>query len=145
MRTPDQQAQSRGILDTILGAIGGGGGAAKAGDNANSAAAETNGTADADTGNNSGGGAGAGGLGGIGCNLARLRIVGALGDTADSVAAIQDTTVQQAASDGVKQAQDGIKTIAQSLFSGGAPPAEARKTVEAGLTAAGDALASGDQ
>jgi len=83
-------------------------------------------------------------LGGIQCNVARLRIVKALGDTQDSVGQIQDTTVQQDASAGLKQAQGGIGQIAQAILAGEAPPQGGRDEVEAGLNAASSALDSGD-
>ncbi|KAI1640863.1 hypothetical protein F4809DRAFT_355030 [Biscogniauxia mediterranea] len=81
-------------------------------------------------------------LDGLKCNVARLRIVGALGDTQDAVADIQDPTVQQAASTALDQAQGGIAQIAKAIFAGEAPPQDGRDQVEAGLTAAGDALGS---
>ncbi|KAI0012344.1 hypothetical protein F4779DRAFT_614796 [Xylariaceae sp. FL0662B] len=83
-------------------------------------------------------------LGGIQCNAARFRIVGALGDTEDAVGQIQDTAVQDAASTGLQQAQDGIGQIAQAIIAGEEPPQEGRDQVEAGLGATGDALAGGD-
>ena len=85
-----------------------------------------------------------GGLGGLQCNLARVRIVGALGDTEDAVAQIQDGATQAAATAGLEQAQGGISQIAQAIVAGDAPPASGREQVEAGLTAVGEALASGD-
>ena len=83
-------------------------------------------------------------LGSIQCNIARYRIVGALGDTGDSVSEIQDTATADAAQAGLDQANGAIKTIAQSIVTGAAPPQDARDEVETGLTAAGEALASGD-
>ena len=82
--------------------------------------------------------------GGIACNIARLRIVRALGDTSDNIAGIQDASVQQTAQAGVDQANEGISQIAQAIFAGEAPPAEGRDITEAGLTAASSALDSGD-
>ncbi|KAI1081106.1 hypothetical protein F5B20DRAFT_71977 [Whalleya microplaca] len=83
-------------------------------------------------------------LGSIPCNAARFRIVGALGDTKDAVGQIQDAGVQDAASTGLQQAQDGIGQIAQAIITGQDPPQAGRDQVEAGLGAAGDALAGGD-
>ena len=83
--------------------------------------------------------------GNIQCNLARLGIVNALGDTSDSISNIQDPATQQAAAAGVEQANSGIRQIASALVAGQAPPAAGRDTTEAGLTAAGQALAAGDR
>ncbi|KAI1344375.1 hypothetical protein F5Y15DRAFT_366445 [Xylariaceae sp. FL0016] len=81
---------------------------------------------------------------GLACNIARLQIVGALGDTKDSVGQIQDATVADAASTGLQMADDGISQIAQAIVAGEAPPDAGREMVEAGLTAAGKALTGGD-
>jgi hypothetical protein len=86
-----------------------------------------------------------GGLGSLDCNLARLRIVNALGDTEASVSEIEDPATQSAAADALGQAQGGIQQIAQAIGAGEAPPQDSRGQVEAGLTAAGEALASGDR
>lgn len=86
-----------------------------------------------------------GGFGSIGCNIARLDIVGALGDTEDNIADIQDPDTQAAAQAGLDQANDGIGQIAQAILSGEAPPQEGRDEVETGLAAIGEALESGDQ
>ncbi|EMR72743.1 hypothetical protein MGN70_008855 [Eutypa lata] len=81
---------------------------------------------------------------GLACNIARLKIVGALGDTEDSIGQIQDTAVQNAATTGLQKAQGGVKTIAKAIVAGDAPPAAARDQVEAGLTAMGNALSGAD-
>ena len=88
---------------------------------------------------------GAQGFGGLGCNIARLQIVRALGDTGNAVAQIQDSATQQAAEAGLIQANAGIESIAQALVAGEAPPQSGRDEVEAGLVATGNALASGDR
>ena len=82
--------------------------------------------------------------GNIQCNLARIGIVGALGDTTDAISQIQDPATAQAAAAGVDQANSGIREIASALVAGEAPPDSGRATTEAGLTAAGQALAAGD-
>ncbi|KAI5920090.1 hypothetical protein F4810DRAFT_723816 [Camillea tinctor] len=79
-------------------------------------------------------------LDGIKCNVARLRIVGALGQTKSAVGDIKDPTVQDAATTGLDQAQGGIAQIAKAIFAGETPPQDGRDQVEAGLTAIGDAL-----
>jgi hypothetical protein len=76
--------------------------------------------------------------------VARLGIVSALGDTMDSISQIQDPTTKQAAAAGVDQANAGIRQIASAIIAGQAPPQAGRDTTEAGLTAAGQALAAGD-
>ncbi|EJD51804.1 hypothetical protein AURDEDRAFT_111405 [Auricularia subglabra TFB-10046 SS5] len=89
-------------------------------------------------------------LGNIQCNLARLRIVGALASTTKTVEkltdqAADDATASSAADDaltGLDSAADGIKTIALSLISGQNAPADARDQVGAGLTQAKTALDS---
>ncbi|KAK2733031.1 hypothetical protein CKAH01_08529 [Colletotrichum kahawae] len=86
-----------------------------------------------------------GSLGSLGCNVARLQIVGALGNTDDAVSKITDATVKDAANTGLEQARGGISQIAQALLSGSAPPAASRDEVAAGLAAAGAALASADK
>ncbi|KAK7428820.1 hypothetical protein QQZ08_004590 [Neonectria magnoliae] len=83
-------------------------------------------------------------LGGIQCNLARVRIVGALGDAGDAIDNIQDQATSAAASAGLDQANAGISQIASALIAGEAPPDEGRTEVEAGLQAIGAALDSGD-
>lgn len=84
-------------------------------------------------------------LGGIGCNVARFQILGALGDAGDSISEIQDADVQSAAQAGLDQANDGISQIASSLLSGAAAPADSRDQVEAGLAAMDSALADADE
>lgn len=83
-------------------------------------------------------------LGGIGCNVARFQILGALGDAGDAISDIQDTGVQSAAQAGLDQANDGIGQIASSLLSGAAAPADSRDAVAAGLAAMNDALSGAD-
>ncbi|KAK1675534.1 hypothetical protein BDP55DRAFT_552445 [Colletotrichum godetiae] len=85
-----------------------------------------------------------GNLGSLSCNVARLQILGALGNTEDAVSQITDTTVQDAANAGLQQARGGISQIAKSIVSGDAPPAASRDEVAAGLAAAGTALSGGD-
>ena len=58
---------------------------------------------------------------------------------------IADATVKDGTVAGLDAAGDGIKAIAKALFTGGAPPAEARDAVKAGLDASTAALAGGDQ
>lgn len=82
--------------------------------------------------------------GNIRCNVARLGIVRALGDTMDSISQIQDPATKQAAAAGVAQANSGIREIASAILAGDAPPQSGRETTEAGLTAAGQALEDGD-
>lgn len=84
-------------------------------------------------------------LGGIGCNIARFQILGALGDAGDSISEIQDADVASAAQAGLDQANDGISQIASSLLSGAAAPADSRDQVEAGLAAMDSALADADE
>ncbi|KAH8773667.1 hypothetical protein F5883DRAFT_712488 [Diaporthe sp. PMI_573] len=84
-------------------------------------------------------------LGGIGCNIARFQILGALGDAGDAIGEIQDADVQTAAQAGLDQANDGISQIASSLLSGSAAPADSRDQVEAGLAAMDSALADADE
>lgn len=87
-------------------------------------------------------------VGNIQCNLARLRIVGALASTTKSVEKLTDQTADDAAASsaaddaltGLDSAADGIKTIALSLISGQNAPADARDQVGAGLTQAKAAL-----
>lgn len=83
-------------------------------------------------------------LGGIGCNVARFQILGALGDAGDAIGEIQDPDVQSAAQAGLDQANDGIGQIASSLLSGAAAPADSRDAVAAGLAAMDDALSGAD-
>ncbi|KAG6354739.1 hypothetical protein INS49_003820 [Diaporthe citri] len=83
-------------------------------------------------------------LGGIGCNVARFQILGALGDAGDAIGEIQDADVQSAAQAGLDQANDGIGQIASSLLSGAAAPADSRDAVAAGLAAMNDALSAAD-
>jgi hypothetical protein len=81
-----------------------------------------------------------GSLGSTQCNLARLRIVGALTRSGQSIDAIQDETVKTAASTGLDQANLGVSQIAQAILTGEAPPQESRDIVAAGLAAMGTAL-----
>ncbi|KAH6988349.1 hypothetical protein EDB80DRAFT_689931 [Ilyonectria destructans] len=83
-------------------------------------------------------------LGSIQCNIARVRIVGALGDAGDAISNIQDPATSAAASAGLDQANAGISQIASAIVAGEAPPAEGRSEVEAGLQAMGTALTAGD-
>ncbi|KAK5051038.1 hypothetical protein LTR84_003597 [Exophiala bonariae] len=62
----------------------------------------------------------------------------------DSISQIQDPATKQAATAGVNQANSGIRQIASAIIAGEAPPQEGREITEAGLTAAGQALAAGD-
>jgi len=84
-------------------------------------------------------------IGNLQCNLARLRIVKALGsagknlkqiDTADPAAADAAST----ASAGVASANAGVKTIAGALITGQKAPAAARDQVGQGLENAQTAL-----
>lgn len=84
-------------------------------------------------------------LGGIGCNVARFQILGALGDAKTAISDIQDPTVQTAAQAGLDQANGGIGQIASSLLSGAAAPAASRDDVAAGLAAMDDALSTADE
>lgn len=84
-------------------------------------------------------------LGSIQCNIARVRIVGALGDAGDAISNIQDPATSAAASAGLDQANGGISQIASAIVAGEAPPAEGRSEVEAGLKAMGTALTAGDR
>ncbi|KAJ7847463.1 hypothetical protein B0H14DRAFT_2769981 [Mycena olivaceomarginata] len=84
-------------------------------------------------------------LGSIQCNVNRLQIVSSLAGTTKAVGKIDTTdpdtaTAVSAAQAGLSSASDGIKAIASSLVSGGAPPADARTQVGTGLTAAQTAL-----
>jgi len=87
-------------------------------------------------------------IGDLQCNLNRLGIVGdlsALGKNVDDMATATsgDATLSPlvaSAQDGVNNATAGIKTIAQSLFTGQAAPADARDQVQSGLEAVGTAL-----
>lgn len=83
-------------------------------------------------------------LGGIACNVARLQVVGALGDAESAISSIEDTTTASAAQAGVDEANSGISEIASAIVAGEAPPDSGRATVESGLTAASSALSSGD-
>ncbi|KAK2000040.1 hypothetical protein LX36DRAFT_654886 [Colletotrichum falcatum] len=84
-------------------------------------------------------------IGDLGCNVARLKIVSALNSAKGSVADIQDPAVRDAASAGIKQANDGIGNIAGALLTGQKAAAADRDTVGAGLQAAGTALQGGNQ
>ncbi|CAN8100303.1 unnamed protein product [Discula destructiva] len=82
-------------------------------------------------------------IGNIACNVARGKVVGALGDAGDAVGQIQDADTQAAAQAGLDQANGGIATIAQAIVAGEAAPADGRADVEAGLAAMNAALAGG--
>ncbi|KAK7053791.1 hypothetical protein R3P38DRAFT_2852171 [Favolaschia claudopus] len=88
-------------------------------------------------------------LGSLQCNIDRLKIVTNLALTGAAVGKI-DTTAADAATAvttaqaGLKSAGDGIKTIALSLVTGSAPPAEARDQVKQGLLDAQTALSGLD-
>ncbi|KAJ3574361.1 hypothetical protein NP233_g1834 [Leucocoprinus birnbaumii] len=87
-------------------------------------------------------------LGGVACNVARLKTVAGLRQTttavnklassSDPAAADAATTAQSALQD----ASDGIKTIAKSLLTGQQAPAAARNQVAQGLEAAQAALSN---
>ncbi|EJD01795.1 uncharacterized protein FOMMEDRAFT_156920 [Fomitiporia mediterranea MF3/22] len=87
-------------------------------------------------------------VGNLQCNLDRLAIVTALGQTKNDVnslasAGSSDSSVTSATSDaltGINSAQDGIATIAKALISGQTAPADARDQVGQGLTTAQNAL-----
>ncbi|KAK1599052.1 uncharacterized protein LY79DRAFT_206561 [Colletotrichum navitas] len=84
-------------------------------------------------------------IGNLSCNLARLKIVGAISSTKNSVGDIQDPAVKDAAAAGLKQANDGISNIASALLTGEKAAAEDRDAVAAGLQATDTALQGGDQ
>ncbi|KAL0958458.1 hypothetical protein HGRIS_000600 [Hohenbuehelia grisea] len=84
-------------------------------------------------------------IGNLTCNLARLRIVGALGrtgrnmkkiDTNDAAAA----TAVSTASTGLGNANAGVATIARAIFTGQQAPASARDQVGEGMLSAQAAL-----
>lgn len=83
-------------------------------------------------------------IGGIACNVARLRTVSALGNAGDAIGQIQDPDTASAAQAGLDQANGGIDEIASAILSGAQAPAEGRQAVEDGLTAMGTALSAGD-
>ncbi|KAF9498317.1 hypothetical protein BDN71DRAFT_1443648 [Pleurotus eryngii] len=88
-------------------------------------------------------------VGNLTCNVARLRIVGALAATNDDVSKIStaDATAADAvatAQSGLSSAGDGIKTIAGSILTGQQAPASARDQVGQGLIDAQTALQSID-
>ncbi|TFK18653.1 hypothetical protein FA15DRAFT_729205 [Coprinopsis marcescibilis] len=91
-----------------------------------------------------------GGLGGIGCNVARIQTVGSLRRTIGEVndlseAAASDTATAAAASDAsaaLQSAHGGIQQIATALLTGQAPPQAGRDSVEQGFNAAKTALNS---
>ncbi|KAH6911050.1 hypothetical protein BKA70DRAFT_1560232 [Coprinopsis sp. MPI-PUGE-AT-0042] len=91
-----------------------------------------------------------GGLGGIGCNVARVQTVAGLSRTIgevnrlSSAAGADAATADAAATAGaaLDSAQAGIREIAVALFTGEAPPQSGRDAVEAGLTDAKAALDS---
>ncbi|KAJ7739396.1 hypothetical protein B0H16DRAFT_1568868 [Mycena metata] len=85
-------------------------------------------------------------VGNLQCNINRLKIVTSLASTNTAVGKIDTTdpataSAVTAAQAGLTCAGAGIKTIAQSLFTGQAAPASARDQVQAGLLAAQTALA----
>ncbi|KAH7130896.1 hypothetical protein EDB81DRAFT_763561 [Dactylonectria macrodidyma] len=84
-------------------------------------------------------------LGNLQCNLARVRIVGALNDADQAIGNIQDQATSAAAAAGLSQANAGISQIASAIVAGEAPPAESRSEVEAGLEAMAAALTAGDR
>lgn len=83
-------------------------------------------------------------IGGIACNVARIKVVSALGDAGDAIAQIQDPAVQTAAQDGLDQANGGVDAIKATIVAGETASADGRLAVEAGLAAMADALAAGD-
>ncbi|KAH6896138.1 hypothetical protein BKA70DRAFT_1570374 [Coprinopsis sp. MPI-PUGE-AT-0042] len=88
-----------------------------------------------------------GGLGGIGCNVARVQTVAGLSRTIGEVNRLSSAaaaTADAAATAGaaLDSAQAGIREIAVALFTGEAPPQSGRDAVEAGLTDAKAALDS---
>ncbi|KAH7320622.1 hypothetical protein B0I35DRAFT_427486 [Stachybotrys elegans] len=81
-------------------------------------------------------------LGSIECNLARFRIVSALGSARSSINNIEDETIKTAATAGLEEANSGISQIAKAILTGQAPPQESRDVVAAGLSAMDAALSS---
>ncbi|KAJ7250396.1 hypothetical protein C8J57DRAFT_1355541 [Mycena rebaudengoi] len=84
-------------------------------------------------------------IGNLACNIDRFKIVTALAATGSAVKKIDTTdpataTAVAAAQAGLKAAGDGIKTIALSLVTGQAAPADAREAVASGLLDAQTAL-----
>lgn len=85
-------------------------------------------------------------LGGIGCNVARLKTVAGLRQATTAVNKIAGSSDPAAASaaataqGGLQDASAGIKTIAGALLTGQAAPAAARDQVGQGLTTADTAL-----
>ncbi|KAJ7165597.1 hypothetical protein C8R43DRAFT_1104199 [Mycena crocata] len=84
-------------------------------------------------------------LGNLACNIDRFKIVTALASTGGAVKKIDTTdpataTAVAAAQAGLTSAGDGIKTIALSLITGKAAPADARDQVKQGLLDAQTAL-----
>ncbi|KZV99358.1 hypothetical protein EXIGLDRAFT_762659 [Exidia glandulosa HHB12029] len=81
-------------------------------------------------------------VGNLDCNLARVRIIGALASTADTVKQLPlDLNTAQALA-GVGIAQAGIEQIVVALFNNQTAPPAARDLVGSGLTDARTALAS---
>ncbi|KAF9262148.1 hypothetical protein L218DRAFT_810697, partial [Marasmius fiardii PR-910] len=85
-------------------------------------------------------------IGNLTCNIARGKIVAALAKSGSNAKKI-DTTTDPAVADavtttqtGLKDAGDGIKTIALSIITGQAAPADARDKVANGIQSASDAL-----
>lgn len=83
-------------------------------------------------------------IGGIACNVARLQVVGALGDAETAIGNIQDTDTASAAQAGIDEANGGISEIASAIVAGEQAPDSGRASVESGLTATNSALAAGD-
>ncbi|KAK8052356.1 hypothetical protein PG993_003741 [Apiospora rasikravindrae] len=79
------------------------------------------------------------------CNTARVRIVANLQETRSNVEGIADAATKDAANEGLNQSSSAINTIAVAIFSGQAPPGDARLDVEAGLNVTQAALQGGDQ
>ncbi|KAF8956147.1 hypothetical protein BDZ97DRAFT_202500 [Flammula alnicola] len=87
-------------------------------------------------------------IGGLACNIARLKTVSGLAATTQAVNKIasgagSDATVSSAATaaqSGLESASAGIKTIAGALLTGQNAPADARNQVAQGLTSAQTAL-----
>ncbi|KAF8955160.1 hypothetical protein BDZ97DRAFT_321930 [Flammula alnicola] len=87
-------------------------------------------------------------IGGLACNIARLKTVSGLAATTKAVNKIasgarSDATVSSAttaAQSGLQSASAGIKTIAGALLTGQNAPADARNQVAEGLTSAQTAL-----
>ncbi|KAJ8469177.1 hypothetical protein ONZ45_g16977 [Pleurotus djamor] len=86
-------------------------------------------------------------IGNLTCNVARLRIVGALASASSNVNKISTADAATAsavadAKDGLSSANAGIKTIAGAIITLQKAPATARDQVEAGLLKTQGALQS---